>query len=213
MLNKTKYIFGFFLISVLLFYFCQKKIFKNIEAHGRIVNYITNQPISTDITLRTADATSAKNLPYVDLYKTNSSGDGTFHFKTKASRRDKYDLYIGQSSYQYAQDISLKEGSNTDLGEILIGDYTFNCQVTIVPVTSSSIEFYQSVGMTSPGYTFAPGTSTVFTHSTKYSISEYQANGNNYKLGYKIFPGSVTTYSYVNIPINSSNTLSVTINY
>ncbi len=210
--NKVKYVFRILLCSILLFWFCQKKLFKTVEGHGRIVNYITNEPIQTDITLRSADATSAKNLPYVDLYKFNSKSDGTFHFKTRASRRDKYDLYIGQTSYQYAQYIDLKQGSDAELGDVLIGDYTFNCQVTLIPVTSSAIDFYQTVGM-SQGYYFVAGTATVFTHSTKYSIKDYETYKHNYQLGFKIFPGGVTTYSFVNIPINSSNTLSVTINY
>ncbi len=212
-MNKSKLIIAILIFSALTFWFCQKKMFDTVEVHGRVVNYITKIPILTDISLMADDATTAKDVPQISLCKVGSESNGYFDIKTNASARGNYNLLIGEESYKYKISVNPKENSNTNLDDVLIGDYTFNCQVTLVPVSSSDIDFYRNGIGNSPDLHFNAGTSTQFTYTSKYSIQDYNTTGHYFWLWYKTYPGGVTSYSLATIPINSGNTLSITINY
>lgn len=59
---------------------------------------------------------------------------------------------------------------------------------------------------------FNPGTTTQFLHSITYYNSDYETNNHNYLIQYWTDNG-VKTYTTINLPITSADTLSTTITY
>src|SRR5688572_24430003 len=78
------------ILTGLSFWFRQKKLFKKVQGHGRVLNYITNEPIACNIDITSTNATTSKSAPNAILTSTSSTSDGTFNFKTKASKISSY---------------------------------------------------------------------------------------------------------------------------
>lgn len=214
MKKRNKIIFTIF-ICVLPFLFCQRKLFKKIDIQGRLVNFITNEPISTKIVLKHRDASTAKDVPYLTYDDTNSNSDGTFNFKGRAAKTTSYYLLIGDepNEYQkYEKYIKVNEGAITNLGDVPYGDFTFSCQITLNPISTSSISIYPGRGK-GQTYNFPAGTYTTFTQTSNYTISDYEGSGNRYVILYNTIQSGTTTNSVISLPIMGTNTLSTTINY
>jgi hypothetical protein len=198
------------ILTGLSFWFCQKKLFKKVQGHGRVLNYITKEPISCNIDVTSTSATTSKDVPHVNLISTSSASDGTFNFKTKASKSNDYYVKFNlDNDYSPEYGISLKDGKDSDLGDILTGKFTFSCNITLISVSSSTLTIlYTQNG----NVEFPPGSTTQF-------MSKVTWNKEFYKDQNGLFPiqclldGSSSTYSLIQIPINGPSVLNYTINY
>jgi len=197
----------------LSFWFCQRRLFKNIDISGRLVNYFTKEPITENMTLMGDDATSAKEVQMrtQTIATGKSDENGHFNFKTKASRRNSYYLFVRygepttDNTYFQQYSFSVNENSKTELGDVLIGHHFFTCNVKIIATSNYSI----AVGST----ICKPGSTTQMKYTRKYSSEEFKDNKKMFIIGYTLFDNATTTYSSVSIPIGTYDTLSTTIQY
>ena len=203
-MKKPLYIVGIVLFCSFTFLFCQKKLFKNVEVHGRVINYITGAPEQAGINLYGNAGPSDQNS--IDMVRSHTYGDGTFYIKSKAAESEVYYLQVlPTSSTGLDTNIVLKDGQNVDIGNFLAGSYTFFCRVTIIPVTGSAIDIGNSH--------YTAGTSTQFMLSSTMNIDTYTALNHMYVLVYKTYPAVIAKDSSIYVPIHSTDTLNCTIYY
>lgn len=118
-----------FIISILLFltiFSCQKKIFKRVTVTGRLVDAVSQLPLTdTKVALYTDDATSAKNSTEntIVLVTTTTDIDGTFKLSSNASRRGYYYIRCGSSLktalVNGSNRFSIPDNSKKDLGDVI----------------------------------------------------------------------------------------------
>jgi hypothetical protein len=201
------------IFSLFLFCFCQKKLFKHVEIHGRVLNYITKQPVMMQVQLRCRERGSGSSYTqgrYI-MATTWPNTDGTFYIKSGAAKEGGgYYLEVEDKPALWER-ITLVEGKNNDLGDILVGNYTFYCKVTLVPVTNSSIDIINRDGGNDTH--FNSGTSTLYLSHENKIKDKYNQNP-NYTVEYYVNdPSGTRTYKSVSVPSPNGDTLNAVINY
>lgn len=210
-LKKPVYIVTLLVFFCFAFWGCQKKLFKKVELHGRVLNFITKAPINASITLY--GNYSSSNQTSTFLGSTNTNGDGTFSLKTPAAVHEKYDLRITDNiSLTLNPNVSLKDNSDIDIGTLFMGTFTFNCKITINPIDGSAIDILFA-GANATNIHFNAGTSTSFKTFQTYDYSAYHQNNNSFPIRYRKYPVGVAKDTTVFVPAPNQDTLSVTINY
>jgi hypothetical protein len=215
------------LLTLGQFLSCQKKTFKRIEVHGRLVNFITNEPITGKVDLY---ADGFKNFGKqqdsgrVLLASVQANSDGTFSLKSSASKGDNYYLRIDNqiyaprawpaSSYSYIQ---VKQGENNDIGDIPWGKYTFVIKIKLVPTTPGfSIWLFPCTGDKDYIY-FPPNTATTIIQQCEQSYETYMVN-HCYPVRWRGDFYNPSDYyilanNYVRVPLSNADTLTYTLNY
>jgi len=190
---------------------CDKDPFTHIEFHGRVVNYMTKAPLQASINLSTGEPPDNKGNTVFGSYTTNA--DGSFDIKSEGGwNSTTYWLVISEKSGYIQQSYQVKHGQNADVGDVLMGSYTFYCKVTLNPTDNSAIDFV--VGGPSTTSHFNAGTATQFLASATYTFDEYFGPmGNGFTIVYKTYPGGVEKETVISVPAPNTDTLSVTINY
>lgn len=204
-MKKHKYIIGIIILSSVLFCFCQKKLVKYVELHGRVFNLGTNLPKKAILTLQSDDV---HGNGITTLSKILCHDDGTFHLTTFASNGQNYYLLVNYNNGQYRRKIFLRENDKTNL-DVPVGDHTYYCKVTLIPISNSAIDFYDDSG---PLH-FNAGTSTQFIYKKTLSADYYEATYHKFYIDWKTYPSGISTYTYAEIPLNSPDTLNLTVNY
>ncbi|MGZ3904225.1 MAG: hypothetical protein ACXVC6_11050 [Bacteroidia bacterium] len=205
-MNK-KYITISLLLLSLLFCFCRKSLLKRITFSGRVVNYLTKAPAVLNLSV--IAMTGHSNQISVDLGKTQTDFNGNFFIKCNAVQNNHYYILddYGMPGIAYAN-------GSKDFGTIEGGFCTFFLRVTLVPISTSDIEF-PTAGPNKTMLHFNAGTSTSFVTSLN-SISKFEFNNGIFKkfaLRWRTFPGGVQVDSARTLPITSLDTLRMTINY
>jgi len=177
---------------------------------------MTKAPIQANISLYTGQRPGSKAS--VLFGTTSTSSDGSFDIKSNAGwNSNVYYLEVlptintGNTSRELEYPIN--KNQNINVGDVLTGSYTFYCKVTIVPMTASAIDF-PGLGSSYSTLHFNSGTSTQFvTHSSMdYDVYE-NVFQHTYRISYTIYPSGIAKDTAIYVPINSPDTLSVSINY
>jgi hypothetical protein len=199
--------FGTIIILIICFFIfgaCKKKLFKHVAVQGRMLNYITKSPLTANVYVSAYEARGSRNS--VDLGHTQTGNDGSFSIRTSAVRTGKYYIDIIGSQPLYGGEFIIPDGSTKDFGDVLAGQFTFICKVTIVPVSTSAIDFpFLETG----ALHFNAGTATQFV--TTQTIKAY-----DFSNVFTIAFDTSGTRTFRKIPISSStpqDTLFTTINY
>ena len=185
-------------------------MFKHVECHGLLLNYVTKQSEAGSISLYGGGQYGDKLATHLE---TGYSGNnGYFSIKSKAYKGGSYHLHIKPfNSREFERYADLKEEADVDLGVFFVGKYTFCCKVTLVPVSLASIDFlYLDNGTLH----FNSGTSTQFLAKQTVYANEAISGVGGIAVCYKLSTSS--TYSYISVQANPSSpqdTLSITINY
>lgn len=206
-------------IIVLSFGDCQKRIFRNVHVKGRIISFITNQPVEgVSVFLSADDVTSGKQsqLGSVEIAEGKTNSEGVYNLEGKASRRNNY--YVSVQFEDIAGDqingdgISLKMGRATnDLGDYVttIEPVKYKINVVLSSAFKDTLIFNSTKKLTG-------GQSIVFYEGLQYTKSIYDANNHAIKGFYSIKKGSQpitikdTSYS---VPITSNYLNEVIISY
>ena len=196
-----------FLLIIMSLCFCRKSLFKRITFTGRVVNYITKAPVITN--LRFVAYTGHSNQIAEQLGNTQTDANGNFSIKCYAWQNNDYRVFDDNAG---GAPVGSASGSK-DFGNLEGGKCTFLLKVTIVPVSTSAIEFPVS-GPNNTLLHFNAGTSTSFVTSWD-NVNKYQFDGRGQKFSLEssTFPGGVQSDTLRQIPITSLDTLRVTINY
>jgi hypothetical protein len=209
--KKIKLILGIAILSSLILLGCQKKLFWHVEMHGRVLNFVTKAPEQAEITLYSNGRPGHGGS--INVGSTTTNVNGTFDLKTP-SYRYKYYLDVagtpsGVDNNPIEIEPILKDGHNVDVGDFYIGYFTYFCKVTLVPVSTSAIDFKPGMGMTT--IHFNSGTSTQFMSHEKRA---YDYNPDNYQICFTTYPGGIPKDSCITIPTHlKPDTLSLTIQY
>jgi hypothetical protein len=117
------------LFAMMLFSFCQKKLFKHVEVKGTIVHLSSQQPLANGtVYLYSDDATSAKSSTQGSILLTSSKAgsDGSFTLKTRAAKGGIYYLYVEKDNGRVNPDpgghqsFAIPDNSTKDLGVVTI---------------------------------------------------------------------------------------------
>ncbi len=124
----------------------QTKLFKDIEVRGRLINYFTKEPISDEkIVLRSNDVHSASSyaLASIELASPITNSDGSFILKSKASKKNKYYLQIGDSLHfndaVYDTSFTAEPGTNLNLGTLNSGVHDIFYKIRFTSVSGSCL--------------------------------------------------------------------------
>ncbi len=112
------------LIGLCLMYMlsCNKKIFHNVEVKGRVIHFVTKQPIACTLILWSNGATFGGSKRETQLGTTNTDENGFFTIKCKASNDSHYllqivgSLMVSQTNEPFS--ILVTEDKVTNLGNI-----------------------------------------------------------------------------------------------
>ncbi len=116
---------------------CIKKTFHNVEVKGRVIHFITKQPLACTVTLWSNGATFGGSKRATHLGHTNTDENGFFTIKCKASKDSHYLLEIvgsplvSQTTEPFS--ILVTEDKVTNLGNIERGFKNKFCKVECVP--------------------------------------------------------------------------------
>lgn len=227
-MKANKYTIGVIIFFGFLFGFCKKRLFKDIEVSGRILNFISKKPVDNGwFSMETGSVhQSGKN---VAIGQVQTHSDGTFFLKSKAAYTNQYQYQVSSTQFRtgtypfqsfIAKDVTLAPGQSINLGDFFVGEFTFICKVNIIPVTTSAFEidsFYmteqvpQVWGAPFPVAHFNAGTTAQFIAR---HTADYNDFDGKYQICYSTFPGGVKKDSCITIQTNfRPDTLSVTIQY
>lgn len=218
-----KYIRLIIISCSLLFIDCnrQTRFFKNIEVHGRLVNFFTKQPIqNVEVRLRANDAHSASSYAeariLLDSYSTDNNGD--FVLKSKASKQDDYQIQLDTEDHIYSYSsvdtfFTSKPNNIIYIGNIYSGEHLFWFKIQFFSTTGNCAWVYsqnqQYVKINS-------GTDTTIVFNSLLSYYFLRENKNIYNYHYKIGscanPNSAI-YASKTIAISSADTIHSQINY
>lgn len=123
----------------------QTRLFKNIEVRGRLVNFFTKEPVpNTEIKLRANDvhSSSSYSTARIELASAVTDNDGNFILKSKASKKDNYQLEIVGANRTYAYSLvdtffTAKPKSVYNIGDINTGDHQYWYRVRYRPTSGS----------------------------------------------------------------------------
>jgi hypothetical protein len=194
---------------------------KNIEVHGRLVNFYSKEPISNvEIRLRANDAHSSGSYSeakiLLDSYVTNS--DGTFILKSKASKQDNYQLQIDAPNHLYSYSttdtfFTSKPDKVVEFGDLYFGEHRYWYKVRFIPTSGScawvSDQKQQSTKINA-------GIDTTILYNTSLSYYFLRENKNTYWAFYtngSCTNSATTTYHSQEFQITSADTILVQVNY
>lgn len=206
-MKNVKYITTLLVFFGFGFWSCEKKLFSHVEVHGRTINYMTKSPVQSTVELWNTEQISEKDAVFLGSTKTNS--DGTFDLKTQADREAQYWLRVYNNTFIKE---TLNGGTNVDVGNILIGTYTFYCKITLVPISNSAIDI-STIGYSQVSYHFNSGTATQVLVNQTYDYDTYKKNKNSFPIFYRTYPSITTKDTTIYVSANTTDTLQVTINY
>ena len=171
---------------------------------------MTKAPLQASISLSTGEPPDSKGNTVFGSYTTNA--DGSFDIKSEGGWNSApYYLVISEKSGFIQSSYQVKNKQNVDVGDVLMGSYTFYCKVTLNPTDNSAIDF---MNINTTQVHFNAGTATQFLASATYTFDEYFGPmGNGFTIVYKTYPGGVEKETVISVPAPTTNTLSVTINY
>lgn len=173
---------------------------------------MTKAPLQASISLSTGEPPDEKGNTVFGSYTTNANG--SFDIKSEGGWNSApYYLVISEGNQGGFTQLSynnVKNKQNVDVGDVLMGSYTFHCKVTVNPIDNSAIDF---VNLGSANHHYNAGTSTQFLCSVTYSSDEYFMFGKSLDIAYKIYPGGVEKDTGISVLALTPDTLSVTINY
>jgi len=225
--NRLRHIQKYFLVlafglCVMTFFFCQKKVFGHIEVHGRLINYMTQQPTTGKVELVTDRA--GLNSQYGVLSVVDAKEDGTFSLNSKPAVSGKYFLRVDNVKFDIRAypdtdkwEINVSANHKNDLGDIKAGDYTFICKIKIVPVSNNNSIWFFSEDQKS--FTYYPPQTYATIIQTKKITYQYFVYEPVYRLSCRIETYDNLPDSYIwpnktfNLPISGPDTLYTTINY
>ena len=129
-----------FAIVLLTTTFCEKKLFAHVKVTGRVLNFFTRQPVSTDVWLVSMNKFSGSSDEDVLIGISSTDVNGYFTIGGRASRAEVYFLGISADSFDPRPlSIKVKDGKTTDLGTFLTFPQSFNYHITLIPDSGNCI--------------------------------------------------------------------------
>lgn len=178
---------------------------------GQILHFFTKEPQPAHVSLRgdNMNDNSEYTEGTIEILGGNTSENGTFSFQGKASRRNNYSLYVKLNEKPEElvfYKVSVPAGSIKNFGEILLGKQDFFCKVNVISVSSNTITFFGKETKI-----FKPGSIGTYLYSAEYTNAQYTEYGHNLRVAYSLRSGTVTTNSFVAVPISGFDTLRSTV--
>ncbi len=216
-----------FIFSLLIFLLCcTKKIFRRIEVKGVLMDYFTNQPIPSSVTV--SGYTGKESDPWKELKTEDTDQNGSFEIRTSAVKEGKYLLHFrGKKAFPFKNipentgqiySIAIRDGSTKDLGQLFESTHTFYCKATVTHTSSLPYDFYISDPFPTDNYIHFNGCPTGAVNSFVYyrgiTKKEYEDNNHNFIFHYGLIGPSITGGGTISMPIqNNKDTVYANIEY
>lgn len=188
---------------------CKKKLRGSVTITGKAMHYYTREPIVAKITLKANDNRNSGNLTW--LTDAICFTNGEFKIRSKPARSEQYHLFVdGQFWNQYLQQsvIDLQEGQVKELGDVLMGEHTFHCKISLKSVSSKNITF---LATTKGAFIINAGKDTTIIETRKFNYQDYEMGGHTFSVMYRLQGQWPETL--VKVPFLDSDTARLHIDY
>jgi hypothetical protein len=136
-------VFALFFLALVFIFSCKRdtKTFGKLKVNGRLINYITKQPISQSsvfLNYETKERDTKYKFPV--LAATTTDDDGNFVFESKIARTNKYKInYSPYDKLLIDTSFSLSSSHQLNLGTMNYGEYNFSIQFHLIPTSGNCI--------------------------------------------------------------------------
>ncbi len=201
---KSKIVFTVFVILGVIVISCRGLFSQKYEFSGRLLNYMTHEPIAAKIVFYGQDPTTAKNMNK-PAGSTSSNTDGYFVFSERTTVEPKEMVISGADFYDSGRGVSVEPKKNIDLGNIYTGVYTFTIKINLVSTTGSSIFIENRM--------YSANTDTVIYQTEKYTRSDYSLFNKKTWVSYYTEKFGIRKDSSIRVELPSKEIIELTINY